>query len=64
MKKMFKNLVKEKGLLAGLLVVVFQFSVIILVSVLTLQSIKIVLLTLIIAICVVNLRKMLFIKVK
>ena len=62
MKKLFKE--NGKGLLVGILVVVFQLCVCALISVLTLSNVKLVIMTLICTMCIVNLRKLLFIKVK
>ena len=62
MKKLFKE--NGKGLLVGMLVVVFQLCACALISFLTLSNVKLVLMTLICTVCIVNIRKMLFIKVK
>ena len=61
-----KRFIKEnyKGLLVGIQVVVFQLCACALISVLTLSNVKLVLMTLICAMCIVNIRKMLFIKIK
>ena len=62
MKKFMKE--NWKGLLVGIQVVVFQLCACALISFLTLSNVKLVLMTLICTVCLVNLRKMLFIKVK
>ena len=62
MRKLFRE--NGKGLLVGIQVVVFQLCACALISFLTLSNIKLVVMTLICTICIVNLRKMLFIKVK
>ena len=62
MRKFMKE--NYKGLLVGIQVVVFQLCACALISVLTLSNVKLVLMTLICTVCLVNLRKMLFIKIK
>ncbi len=61
---MFDKLVKEKGLVAAIAVIVLQFSIIVLASIVTFSMLKVILLTLICVMCIAILRKVLFIKVK
>ena len=61
-----KKIIREnyKGILLGLAVVGFQFSLCALISILTVKSAIAVTLALICIMCVLNLRKLLYIKLK
>ena len=62
MKKLFKE--NSKGLLVGILAVVFQLCACALISILTVKNAIAITLTLICIMCVLNLRKLLYIKLK
>ena len=62
MKKLFNE--NKKGLLVGVLAVVFQLCAFALISILNMKMAIGVLLTLICIMCILNLRKLLYIKLK
>jgi hypothetical protein len=70
MEKLFSKFKKRKFnsfdrlLIASLCVVVFQISIIVLATLLTLQNAKVILLTLLCVMCVLNLKQVLYIKLK